>query len=500
MASSYILVLDAGTSAARCLVFDRQSRLVAQSARAWSYRAVPDASPLAREFDPAWLWGTFCQLAGEALKAASASGPRVAAISVTSQRQAVAFLASDGSELYVGPSLDLRAVFEGAAIDDAMRERVYRTTGHVPSFFFAPAKLRWFQLHRPEACGRIASVLTLADWLVWRLTGVQASEPTLAGEAGLLDIHRRRWCADLMDALGLPAIGQVLLLAAGTRAGRLPAAAAEQLGLPAGVPVFVAGADTQCGLLGLGIARPGQVGIVAGWSAPLQMVTSQPVLSPQGSTWAGCFLTEGAWVLEGNAGDVGNAYRWLAEALSGGRPDYCELDRLAATVAPGAEGVVGFLGHARMDMAAVGMRPGGFVLPVPLTYSEVGRGHLVRAALEGFAFAIRANLEQVERLWGGPARTLALGGGMTRTPTFVSILKDVLGRETGLSPVPQASALGACLCARVGLGDFRSLEEAAASMAPSLQVLEPDEATAAEYQEHYQRWLQVAEGLKALGL
>ncbi len=500
MASSYILVLDAGTSAARCLVFDRQSRLVARSARAWSYRAVPDASPLAREFDPAWLWATFAQLVGEALKAAGASGPQVAAISVTSQRQAVAFLDSHGAELYIGPSLDLRAVFEGAAMDDAKGDRVYQVTGHTPSFFFAPAKLRWFQLHRPEACDRIASVLTLADWLVWHLTGVQSSEPTLAGEAGLLDIQRRHWCAGLMDALGLPAVGHVPLLAAGTCAGRLRVPASEQLGLPAGVPVFVAGADTQCGLLGLGIARPGQAGIVAGWSAPLQLITNQPVLSPQGTTWAGCFLTEGAWVLEGNAGDVGNAYRWLAEALSGGSPDYCGLDRLAAAVAPGAEGVVAFLGHHRMDMAAVGMRPGGFVLPVPLTFSDVGRGHLVRAALEGFAFAIRANLEQVERLWGGPARTLALGGGMTRTPTFVSILKDVLGRETGLSPVPEASALGACLCARVGLGDFRSLAEAAASVASGLQVLGPDEAAAAEYREHYQRWLQVAEGLKALGL
>lgn len=500
MASSYILVLDAGTSAARCLVFNRQSRLLAQSAHAWSHLAVPDASPLAREFDPAWLWATFSQLVGEALKAANASGPEVAAISVTSQRQAVAFLDSHGAELYIGPSLDLRAVFEGAAIDNAMRDRVYQVTGHIPSFFFAPAKLRWFQLHRPDTCGRIASVLTLADWLVWRLTGIQASEPTLAGEAGLLDIQRRRWCADLLDALGLPAIGQVPLLPAGTCAGRLRESASEQLGLPAGVPVFVAGADTQCGLLGLGIARPGHAGIVAGWSAPLQLITNQPVLSPQGSTWAGCFLTEGGWVLEGNAGDVGNAYRWLAEALSGGSPDYCGLDRLAAVVAPGADGVVAFLGHAGMDMAALGMRPGGFVLPVPLTYSEVGRGHLARAALEGFAFAIRANLEQVERLWGQPAEALALGGGMTRTRAFVAILKDVLGREIRLSPVPQASALGASLCARMGLGDFRSLDEAAVSVTPALQVLAPDQGAAAEYREHYQRWLQVAEGLKALGL
>ena len=65
----------------------------------------------------------------------------IAAVAATSQRQAVVFLDSDGHELYAGPNLDLRAVFEGAAIDDELRDRVYRTTGHLPSFFFTAAKL-----------------------------------------------------------------------------------------------------------------------------------------------------------------------------------------------------------------------------------------------------------------------------------------------------------------------------------------------------------------------
>ena len=500
MGDHRVLVLDAGTSRARCHVFDGHSRIVGSSACEYCYAKEDDASPLARAFDPEALWRSFCDIIGRALRESATHPDRIAAVSVTSQRQGVVFLDSEGHEIYAGPNLDLRAVFEGAAIDEEMRDRVYQTTGHVPSFLFSAAKLRWFQSHDPEAYGRIACVLTLADWLVWRLTGVLAGEPTLAAEAGLLEIHSRRWCDGLFADLGLVS-NTLPLVEAGAVVAGIATAASEQTGLVVGTPVAMAGADTQCGLLGMGVADKHEVGVVAGWSAPLQMVTEQPILSPEGKTWAGCFLEPNKWVLESSAGDAGNAYRWLAQTLCGEAEDAFDvMDGWAGAVPAGSEGALAFLGPSRMDMTTLGLEAGGLLFPVPLTFGDVGRGHLVRASLEGIACAIRANLEQIEGLSGASAVRIAVGGGMTRTLTFRRVLADVIGREVHVAPTPEVSATGAYLCATVALGEFASLEEASVSVRTGLDTLEPDPLSAAEYDDVYERWVELWDQLRQLSL
>ncbi|MBI4233691.1 MAG: FGGY-family carbohydrate kinase [Chloroflexi bacterium] len=500
------LGLDLGTSSLKAVVADAQGVVLGTASREPPYLTPEGASPLAREFSPKGLWRTLCELAREALSRAGAGRSEVAAIGVTSQRQGMAFLDTEGGELYLGPNLDLRAVFEGASLDEAHRAEVYRTTGHLPSLFFAPARLRWFQLTRPEVYEQIARVFTLADWASYRLTGVCVAEAALAGEAGLLDIKRHCWAVGLMERLGLRTDWFPPLVEAGVPVGGLQPTAADALGLPAGIPVTIAGPDTQCALLGLGVAEPGQAGVVAGWSVTVQLLTSRPLLDHRRRTWSGCWLWPGRWTLEASTGDAGNAYRWLTGLLF--PPDsshaakgdaFHEMDRLAAEATPGAEGVLAFLGPAPLDLSRAGLRAGGFITPVPFTFSNLGRGHLARAGLENIAFAVRASCARLEGLSGSPISTLALGGGMARSSLFPQLLADVLNRELGVAGA-DASLVGAALAAAVATGHYPSLAEAAAPARARLRRLQPDPATALEYDGLYQRWLRVLGGLRRIGV
>jgi len=499
VADRYVAVLDAGTTCPRCFLYDHTGNVAVERSGEWRYRPVPDSSPFAREYELDGVWTDFADLIEQCLRSTGARPGDVAAITATSQRQGVVFLDDDGCELYGGPNFDLRAVFEGAAIDEEMGDRVYRATGHTPSMLFAPARLRWFRAHQPDTYDRIASVLTLANWLVWRLTGEVASERTLAGEAGLLDIHEREWCTELIEEMGLRGNSHVPLLQTGEVAGRITDQVARQTGLRAGVPVVVAGADTQCGLLGMGVTAEHQVGVVAGWSVPLQMVTAAPVISPCRKTWAGTSALPDGWVLESSLGDAGNSYRWLADTLFENETEpFQRMDTLVDEVPAGSDGTLVFLGPSRMDAGSLGLRQGGLLFPVPVTFRETGRGHLVRAALESICYAVRANLEQIEVLAKVPAADIALGGGMTRTRSFARIAVDVLGRPARVSRTPHVSALGAYLCAAVALGEFSSLGQASRSVRDRHTVLQPDPVMALEYESHYRRWLDIAGRLEAV--
>ncbi len=497
MAGKYVLALDIGTSGGRCLAFDINLNQVASASRQWKYFTPDDAPSLARELEPRSFWRTICTLIKATLKSGGIVPDDVAAVAVTCQRQGIALLDSKGRELYIGPNLDLRAVFEGAALDEKMGARIKQTTGHLPSFFFAPAKLLWFQAHRPDLFTNIAHVLTLADWCVGRLTGVQASETTLAGEAGLLDVSRRSWCRPLLKDIGLDSKILPPLAQSGAVIGSVTRQASRLSGLSEGTPVALGGADTQCGVLGLGASGEGQVGIVAGWSAPLQMVTSRPIVTPDGRSWTGCYLPKGKWVLECNPGDVGNAYSWLKGVALGNRRDaFGHMDRLAQDAPVGSQGAIAFIGTGAMDTSRLGLRAGGLLFPVPLTFESVELKHLVRAVLEASAYSIKANLLQLQDIAGLQAKDVRLGGGMTRTRVFVQILADVLGRRVLVSTDYQVSALGSALCAATAIGTYKSLDEASASR--RLIVVEPDPLRAAEYQDYYERWLDASKQLESI--
>ena len=146
------------------------------------------------------------------------------------------------------------------------------------------------------------------------------------------------------------------------------------------------------------------------------------------------------------------------------------------------------------------MRQGGVLFPVPLTFSQVGRGHMARAALEAMAYAVNANLQQAESVVGESAADIALGGGMTRTSTFVRVMADVVGRPIRIAPISHVSALGAYLCASAAVGDYDSLEDAADSIAGSCRAIEPDPLTHLEYVDYYQTWLQSSKQLEGMPL
>ena len=99
------------------------------------------------QFSPKELSQRVSSVLQNGVRESGISPSRIIGITITSQRQAIALLRSDGSTMHIGPNRDLRAVFEGQAIDEELGPWIYSLTGHLPSFFFAPAKLHWWKKH-----------------------------------------------------------------------------------------------------------------------------------------------------------------------------------------------------------------------------------------------------------------------------------------------------------------------------------------------------------------
>ncbi len=428
MAADHILALDAGSSGARCLIVHPETGTVAVARQEWSYDEPPEIAPLGKSFDPEVFWSVLCDVTRQALASAGLSGVDIAAVGVTSQRLGLVIIDEDGSPLYAGPNSDVRALAQGFAIDAKLADKVYKTTGKLPSLLLAPAKLQWLQQHNEAGFDR-ATVLTMGDWVAYRLTSERRAEQSLAGGCGLLDITIRKPHTSLLDELDLPTRLLPPTVTAQEVVGEIRPDAAEVTGLAPGTPVVIAGADTQVALVGMGIESPGEVGIDTGWSCPVMQVTAEPRIDPDRRTWAGVHALPDRWVLESSAGNGGRVWRWWAEMLLGEGADAMSGAAALAEQAPlGAGEVIALLESGPMNAGAMGLHLGGILMTTPLSVGAIDRAHLLRAVLENIAYALRANLEQAEHVSSLRAERIALGGGLVRVPVFPRIMADVLGR------------------------------------------------------------------------
>ncbi len=486
-----VLALDMGTSSLHCMLADVDGRPLSVASAPIGYFTPEGCSSLAREFDPGAVLEGLGRLVGEVLKGSGRNAEDLCAIGVTGQRQGVVFLDGEGGEVYCGPNVDLRAVFEGGSLDEDLGEEIYATTGHRPSLLLAPARLRWFQQHRPTVFETIRTMLTVPGWLAYRLTGNQVAEASAEAEAGLLDVAtgERPWT--LLDRLGVPGSFLPQVYPGPVPSGPLTGSAAALWGLPVGIPVVVAGPDTQCGLLGMGLGRPGQVGAVLGWSGALQVLAWSPRHDQGGRTWSGRYPLQGQWTVESSLGDAGNSYRWLVGTLLGPDASFEEADRLALESGTDHGDVTAFLGPAHVSPWQGGLRRGGLLFPTPLSFQETSRGQLLRAALEGVAFSLKAHLGILGEVSGRAPGTLCLGGGMSRSSTLATILANVLGAPVRRSVFANVSAMGTALATASTL-DSMSLRQMVEGATVDLEEVEPGPSTdVALYRERYQQWLEM---------
>ena len=188
------------------MVSDAQGRCLADSHAPIRYSTPQGESELTREFRPQEVLDTASRLTARSLAQANVAPSDVAAVGITSQRHGIVAIDEEGREIFVSPNIDMRAAFEGAALQEEMGAALYETTGQYPAMLLAPAKLRWLEANRPAIRIQVAHILTIAGWLAFKLTGKITCEPSLAAGVGLLDPHTTTRNGSTLSKLGVPSV------------------------------------------------------------------------------------------------------------------------------------------------------------------------------------------------------------------------------------------------------------------------------------------------------
>ncbi|MQY32495.1 Erythritol kinase [Streptomyces sp. RB17] len=461
--------IDVGTSLVKAAAFDRAGRQLGVEARPVNldvrHGAVEQWMPAVY----AAVSGTLGVLTGRLAEPVELAG-------LTGQGDGVWLVDAEGRQVRPAISwMDGRAhELVDQWLADGTFEAVFRRTGSAMFPGCPGPLLAWLDRHEPASLDRAAAAVACKDMVFQRLTGAERAVTDVSDASmPFLDPRTRRYDNEVVELLGLTHRGRLLPpigdpIATGEAAGG---------GLPPGTRLANGPYDLPACALGAGVTAPGDGLLIVGTCLASLVATTELDLAGEP---AGLYISTdrpGHW-LRAMPAMVGTAALDWVLATAGAR--HQELDALLAEAPPGSFGVRVLPYFAPSGERAPFVEPGlrAELLGVSL---ETRPAHLVRATCEGIGYAARHCLDAA-----GLTGTLAVCGGGTRSPAWMRLLADVLGRPLRVME-GETGARGAVLAAAERYG---APLDTAAWTEPA-RVIEPDPGRTAYYAKGYEEHLEL---------
>lgn len=453
-----LLVIDAGTTSTRAMLFDPVRGCIGM-------RAVPLTqsypAPGLVEHDADEIWTSTAACAAAMID--TAGGPdRIAAIGIANQRETILFWdRATGAPL--APAIvwqDRRTADRCAMLRSAGEEPGIRArTGLLLDPYFSGTKIEWAMRHWPglAAAGDRLAIGTVESWLVWKLTGgLHVTDATNASRTLLMSLGSGQWDDGLIDLFGVPrsALPQIVDCAGnfGTTSH-----------FGGAIPICGMAGDQQAATIGQACLAPSEAKATFGTGA---FVLANAGTTPPTSrhrllaTVAWQLAGRRTYALEGSVFVAGSLMQWLRDGLKL-IATAAETEALARSV-PDTGGVQ-FV-PALAGLGAPWWQPDATAALTGMTFATTP-AHIVRAALEAMANQTD-DLRTAFAADGADWATLRIDGGMVANDWMAQDLADMLGVPVERPRFAETTALGAAMLAGVGCGMFSDLAHAAALRGP----------------------------------
>ena len=474
--------IDLGTSASKFLLVDEVGRVLNTVTKEYP---LSFPRPGWSEQDPAHWWQA-C-LAGVPELLAGFDAKQVAGIGVGGQMHGLVALDAAGNVLR--PAIlwnDGRTAAQVDYLNETVgNDKLSAWTGNIAFAGFTAPKLLWMRQNEPDLFARIAKILLPKDYLVYRLTGVHATDYSDASGTLLLDVAHKRWSSEMLDLCGVTEAQMPTLFDSWQPVGTLTAAAVTALGLPTDVVVCAGAGDNAAAAIGTGTVGEGRCNISLGTSGTVFISSEQFRVDPHNALHAFAHA-DGGFHLMGCMLSAASCNKWwMEDILHDG--DYAAAQEAIVPEKLGRSHVfyLPYLMGERSPINDTNARAVFLGMTMDTT-----RADMTQAMLEGVAFALRDSVEVARSLGLDISRSTLCGGG-SRSPLWRTILANVLGIPLDLPATEQGPGYGAALLALVACGRYRNVAEVSRAMLHIQATVQPDPELTALYDARYAEFKQI---------
>lgn len=490
-AAELLLAIDCGTQSLKALVFDPVGQLHAKAQVAFEPYYSP--KPGWAEQDPDLFWEALCR-ACQSLWQQKVDKQAIAGVALTTQRGTVVNVDRQGRPLRPAIIwLDQRKT-HGLPSIGGLWGLLFKIIGQADTiaYFRTEAEANWIATYQADIWDRTHKFLLLSGYLTYRLIGRFVD--SIGAQVGYipLNFRRLRWAADWdWKWRCLAVVPRMLpdLVSPGTVLGQICKTAAEQTGLPQGLPLVAAAADKACEVIGSGALDP-SIGCLSYGTTATINVTHQRYVEPIALLPAYPAAVPGFHSVEVQVFRGYWMVNWFKEEF--GQPEQAEAERNGTVTESLFERFLEQIEPCSMGLMTQPYWTPGLKSPGPeakgaiIGFGDVHtRAHVYRSILEGVAFALREGKERIEKRSRTPITSLRVSGGGSQSPRALQLTADIFGLPTIKPHLYETAGLGAAVDAAVGLGLFPDFTTAVNAMTHVGEVYRPDPVFQHQYHQLY---------------
>lgn len=452
----YIMALDAGTTSNRCILFDRQGKIVSMAQKEFS-QIYPKPGWI--EHDANEIWSTQMGVAVEAMSKIGVTAQDIAGIGITNQRETtIVWDRETGVPVYNAIVWQCRRTAEYCESLADKKDVIREKTGLIIDAYFSATKIKWILEHvegaREKAEQGRLLFGTVETWLIWKLTGgrVHVTDYSNASRTMMFNINTLSWDQDILKLFDIP---ESMLPEVRPSSEVYGTTTATIFG--GEIPIAGAAGDQQAALFGQNCFSPGDAKNTYGTGCFLLMNTGEkPIYSRNGLVTTIAWGLDGkvTYALEGSIFVAGAAIQWLRDEMGfiSRASDSEELarkvkDTNGCYVVPAFTG----LGAPYWDPYARGTIVG-------LTRG-VNRCHVVRATLDSIAYQVNDVLEAMYEDSGIHLNALKVDGGASANDYLMQMQSDIINVPVIRPCCVETTALGAAYLAGLAVGYWQTAED-----------------------------------------
>lgn len=407
---------------------------------------------------------------------------KVAGIGFGGQMHGLVML--DEQDKVIRPAIlwnDNRTIKENDYLNHTIgQEKLSGYTANISFTGFTASKLLWVAKNEPENFAKIKKIMLPKDYLVYKMTGIHATDVSDASGMLLLDVKNRRWSEEMCGICGISSDMLPKLYESYECVGELTKETADILGLPIGVKVAAGAGDNAAAAVGVGAVKTGSCNISLGTSGTIFIPSDTFRVDKNNALHAFCDAS-GAYHLMGCMLSAASCNKWWMEDILGTHEYSVEQDKIEKL----GENHVYFLPYLMGERSPYN-HPNARGTFIGMTL-DTTRQDMTLAVLEGVAFALRDSFEVAKSLGIDIQRTKICGGG-AKSSLWKKIIANVLNIQVDVLQTEEGPSMGAAILAAVACGEFESVSQAAEKIVSIKDTIKPEKELVEKYEERYQKF------------
>lgn len=480
---NYYIGADLGTSSLKLLLINSEGEIVKSLSKEY---AVFFPKSGWSEQNPSDWWTAF--VSGVKELTAEVDKSLIGGIGVGGQMHGLVML--DNNDKVLRPAIlwnDGRTVKETDFLNNVIgKDKLSLFTANIAFAGFTAPKILWVKENEPEIFSKMQKIMLPKDYINYLLTGVHCTDYSDAAGMLLLDVKNKCWSKEMCDICGISEDNLPMLFESYDTVGTLLPKIACELGLNENVKVVAGAGDNAAAAIGVGVVKEGMCNISIGTSGTVFIPCDKYSDLKNNAIHNFCHAN-GKYHLMGCILSAASCNKWFCEEILK-TSDY-KSEQVNITEEMLGENDVYFLPYLMGERSPINdTNAKGSFIGMRLNTT---REEMLLAVLEGVAFAIRDNFEEVKKAGVNITESLLCGGG-AKSPLWQKIFANVLGVPIILPAAEEGPSMGAALLAINGCGgkpDFSF---------PPKAVIKPEPALVAKYEEKYNQYRTLYPALKCV--